>query len=71
MAKKKTSSHSPSTLPRRLLKDLAEADRLLESKKPEQARQILEELDRQRDRPIPVGLAVREMLLGPFAAKEA
>ncbi len=48
MSKKKTSSHSPSTLPRRLLEDLAEADQLLERKKPDQARQILEELDRQR-----------------------
>ena len=47
MSKKKTSSQSPSTLPRRLLEDLDEADRLLERKKPDQARQILEKLDRQ------------------------
>ena len=46
MSKKKASSSS--SLPHHLLIELDEADQLLERKKTDQARQILDELDRQR-----------------------
>lgn len=55
MSKKKTSSRSPSSpLPRRLFEEMAEADRLLDRQKPMRARQILQELDRQRPNQPPI-----------------
>lgn len=51
MAKKKS---SPTTLPRRLQQDLAQAERLLEDGRPEEARELLEDLDRRRPGLAPV-----------------